>query len=252
MPGLDRFAGEVRAVSFNGVNAAGTLDTARLASALASRMLGVTASATLESWTEVLAPIVDVVDRRWIATVQLGQVGQKVLFTVRSRSERLRLRAPSVKVYRALPPPDGQQIEVGGALRGPALTAFATTGGVTHRAETRLTPGLGWMLILPLGFYPFDYRPELTSAVWTALPLLLVGYWTARARPRLGAAGVAWAGLVGFGLLAIPPLTGAARQGWEAAAACGVALLLGWLAARYAPEEISAAVPPSARSAASP
>lgn len=251
-PGLDRFAGNVRGVWLNGAHAAGTLDTAIIASALASRSLGLTASATLESWTEVLAPIVDVVDRRWVATVQLGQVGQKILFTVRSRSERLRLRAPSVKVYRALPPPDGQQIEVGGALRGPSLTAFSTTGGVTHRAETRLTPGLGWMLILPLGFYPFDYRPELTSAVWTALPLLLVGYWTARARAPLGAAGVTWAGLLGFGLFAIPPLTGAARQGWEAGASCGVALLLGWLAAGYASEEISAAVPPSARSAASP
>ena len=252
MPGLDRFAGNVTMVSLNGVEAAGTLDTAMLARALASRSLAVTASATLESWTEVLAPIVDVVDRRWVATVQLGQVGQKILFTVRSRSERLRLRAPSVKVYRALPLPDGQQIQVGGALRGPSLTAFSTTGGTTHRAETRLTAGLGWMLILPLGFYPFDYRPELTSAVWTALPLLLVGYWTARARAPLGAAGLAWAVLLGFGLFAIPPLTGAARQGWEAGAACGVALLLGWLAAGYAPEETSAAVPPSARSAASP
>lgn len=252
MPGLDRFAGKVRSVSLNGVEAAGTLDTAMLASALASRTLTVTASATVESWTEVLAPIVDVVDPRWVATVQLGQVGQKILFTVRSRSERLRLRAPTVKVYRALPLPDGREVEVGGALRGASLTAFSTAGGATHRAETRLTPGLGWMLILPLGFYPFDYRPEITSAVWTALPLLLVGYWTARARPRHGAAALGWLGLLATGLLAIPPLTGVARQGWEAGAACGVALVLGWLAAAYASEEISAAVPPSARSAASP
>jgi hypothetical protein len=252
MPGLDRFPGAISAATFNGSPARGSLDTALVASALASRTLALEATASLLSWTEVLAPIIDIVDRRWVATAQLGQVGQKILFSVRSRSERLRLRAPTVKVYRALPPPRGQTFAAGGRLEGNTLSAFATVGGVTHRAETRLTPGLGWMLVLPLGFYPFDYRPEITSALWTALPLLLVGFWTGQSGARPSVAAGRWAALVCVGLLAIPPLTGAASQGWEAWVACVAALLLGRLAAGYASAGVSATVPPSARSAASP
>lgn len=251
-PGLDRFPGVVSAATFNGMPARGRLDTALLASALANRSIHMEATASLVSWTEVLAPIVDVVDGRWVATAQLGQVGQKILFSVRSRSERLRLRAPTVKVYRALPPPRGQSFSAGGTLDGTTLSAFATVDGRTHRAETRLTPGLGWMLILPLGFYPFDYRPEITSALWTALPLLLVGFWAGRSGARFPIVGGAWSALAGLGLLAIPPLTGAARQGWEAWVACVAALLLGRLAAVYASAGSSETVPPSARSAASP
>ena len=81
------------------------------------------------------------------------------------------------------------------------------------------------MLLLPLGFYPFDYRPEITSAIWTALPLLLLGYWTRMSATRPLAAVLAWVGFAAIGLLAIPPLTGAAGQGWEAAMACAVAVL---------------------------
>ena len=252
MPGFDRFPGTVSAATFNGSPARGSLDTAVVADALARRSLALEATASLLSWTEVLAPIVDVVDRQWVATAQLGQVGQKILFSVRSRSERLRLRAPTVKVYRALPPPRGQTFTAGGRLEGNTLSAFATTGSVTHRAETRLTPGLGWMLVLPLGFYPFDYRPDVTSAAWVALPLLLVGFWTGRSGARPSVAAGRWAALLCVGLLAIPPLTGAARQGWEAWVACAAALLLGRLAAGHASAGVSATVPPSARSAASP
>lgn len=248
VPHLDRFPGAVHSLSLNDVErepgplAAGTLSRGSLALA---------AEGVLLSWTEVTAPVADLVDEQWNTIAQLGQLGQKVTFSVRARSELLKLRAPSVKVYRAMPPPQGQTIAMSGRLAENALTASAAFGGVTRSAETRLTPGLGWMLILPLGFYPFDYRPEITSAVWTALPLLLVGFWWRKSRPHPAATASGGAVITALGLVAIPPLTGAAGQGWEAWISCGLALLFGWLAG-YASEETSAAVPPRARSAASP
>lgn len=251
VPALDRYAGEIRMLALNGVER----EPGRLGGALAvdpGEPMTLYAEGTLLSWPEVTAPIADLVDDEWNTIAMLGQLGQKVTFSVRSRAESVKLRAPSAKVYRALPPPRGQLIGAGGRLDGKSISAFATFGETRQAAETRLTPGLGWMLLLPLGFYPFDYRPEITSAIWTALPLLLLGYWTRMSATRPLAAVLAWVGFAAIGLLAIPPLTGAAGQGWEAAMACAVAVLAGWLLAAYALAGISAAVPPSARNAASP
>jgi hypothetical protein len=251
VPNAGRFAGRVGSVTLNGTRALGPTSIPPLADRLARRDVRLEVEATLESWPEQLAPVADVVDSQWEPVLALGQLGQKIVFSVRSRSEGLRLRAPSVKVYRALPAPRGGRFIAGGALSGPVLAAFAVADGVERRAETRLTPGLGWMLLLPLGFYPFDYRPDITSAVWTALPLLLLGYWGARgARPWIAAAGMA--AVLAIGLLAIPPLAGVGREGWMAWTACVAALSAGWIWRRYASTDVADAVPPSARSAASP
>ena len=251
VPNLDRFPGEVRRLELNGAPRepgllAGVLDPA------ADAPISLHAEGTLRGWPEVTAPIADLVDDRWNTVAMLGQLGQKITFTVRSRSESVKLRAPSAKVYRAMPPPRGQAFSAGGRLEAGSLVAYATVEGTRHAAETRLTPGLGWMLVLPLGFYPFDYLPDLTSAIWTAVPLLLLGYWTRSWRlPPFGAA-VLLAVTMAIGLGVIPPLTGSASQGWGATIACTVALLLGWTAARYASTVDSATAPPSARRAASP
>ncbi|HEU4829931.1 MAG TPA: VanZ family protein [Gemmatimonadales bacterium] len=251
VPNLDRFPGSIRFLMLNGrIRGAGRLDEPLIPDS--GEPVTLVAEGTLLSWPEVTAPIADIVDDEWNTVAMLGQLGQKVTFSVRARAESVKLRTPSAKVYRALPSPSGQPIGAGGRLDGNSLTAFATFDGTWHTAETRLTPGLGWMLILPLGFYPFDYRPEITSAIWTALPLLLLGYWTRKSATRPLVATLVWAGLAGTGLLVIPPLTGAAGQGWETATACAIALLLGWFLAGYASAGRSATVPPSARSAASP
>jgi hypothetical protein len=250
VPMFDRFPGEIGSLIFNDIERdPGRLEPGEVQDG-EPVMLAVEAS--LMNWPEVTAPIADVVDERWNTVAILGQLGQKITFTVRSRSQSLKLRAPSAKVYRALPPPRGQAFGAGGRLDDRSLSAFATVGGTRQTTETHLTPGLGWMLVLPLGFYPFDYRPDITSAVWTALPLLLLGYWTRLSRPRPPTALSAWGAVLATGLVMIPPLTGSASQGWETTAACAVALLLGWVAAGYASRLVTAAVPPSARSAASP
>ena len=249
VPNFDRFPGEVRLLSLDGIER----DPGRLEAGAvrADGPIELAVEGSLLSWPEVTAPIADLVDERWNTVVILGQLGQKVTFAVRSRSQRVKLRAPSAKLYGALPPPRGQPIGVGGALRDHSLTASAVVHGIPLSTETRLTPGLGWMLVLPFGFYPFDYRPDVTSAIWTALPLLLFGYWARLSRIRLLRAALSCGIVAGAGLYAIPPLTASAGQGWETTVACALALVLGWLAARYA-WTVDSAVPPSARSAASP
>ncbi len=245
LPLVDTFAGRIESVQVTGT--------------IAARSLTVHASARLDGWTDHLAPAVDLLGPRRIVAARLGQLGQKVTFGLRSNASRVRLRPPLVKVYRALPPAGGQRVELSGGMRGPLLWARAEAEGHVEAAELPLTPGLGWLLLLPLTFYPFDYWPELTTAAWVALPLLLVGFWAGRraAWARMtaphAATVVAGAGLLlAIGLSLLPVLFGLAAEGWVTWAACAAALAAGWIAGRYAPGAASTSAPPSARSAWSP
>ena len=244
LPLLDTFAGRIEAVDVKGT--------------IPARDLSMLATARLDGWTDHLAPAVDLVGPRGTMTARLGQLGQKVTFGVRANATRLRLRPPSVKVYRALPPASGQQVQLAGGLRDATLWARAEAEGSVHSAELALTPGLGWLLLLPLTFYPFDYRPDLTTAAWVALPLLFAGFWAGRRwawHVRMGAAGaIATNGagavaLLVLGLVVVPELFGVAADGWRCWAAGAAALGGGWLAGRYAPGAASTRDPPSARSA---
>lgn len=236
LPLVDTFAGRIEAVEVEGSIAAGDLS--------------ILATARLDGWTEHLAPAVDLVGPRGTLTARLGQLGQKVTFGLRANASRLRLRPPSVKVYRALPPASGQRVQLAGGLRGATLWARAEADGSVQSAELALTPGLGWLLLLPLTFYPFDYRPDLTTAAWVALPLVLAGFWAGRRAAwslRTSAAGAV--ALLALGLVGVPELFGVEADGWRCWAAGAGALAAGWLAGRYAPGAASTSVPPSARSA---
>ena len=236
LPLVDTFAGRIEAVEVEGSIAAGDLS--------------ILATAQLDGWTEHLAPAVDLVGPRGILTARLGQLGQKVTFGLRANASRLRLRPPSVKVYRALPPAGGQRVQLAGGLRGATLWARAEAEGSVQSAELALTPGLGWLLLLPLTFYPFDYRPDLTTAAWVALPLVLAGFWAGRRAAwslRTSAAGAV--ALLALGLAVVPELFGVEADGWRCWAAGAGALAAGWMAGRYAPGAASTSVPPSARSA---
>ncbi len=243
LPMVDTFAGRIEAVRVEGT--------------IPTRDLAIHATARLDGWTEHLAPAVDLGDAGSRVAARIGQLGQKVTFGVRSNASRLRLRPPLVKVYRALPPARGQQVELSGGLSGNRLWARAAAEGSVAAAELPLTPGLGWLLLLPLTFYPFDYRPELTTAGWVALPLLLAGFWAGRqaawrrpSRAAQGATSVAAAALLlVLGLGVVPEVFGVAADGWPSWAAGAGALATGWGAGRYAPGAASTSVPPSARSA---
>lgn len=235
----------------------GRIETVDVGGTISGANLSVRATALLDGWTDHLAPAVDLVGPRGIVAARLGQLGQKVTFGVRSNASRIRLRPPSAKVYRALPPARGQRVELAGGLRGTRLWARAEADGSLETAELALTPGLGWLLLLPLTFYPFDYRPELTTAAWVALPLLLAAFWSGRraawspeARFAHAATSAAGAGvLLVIGLVVIPELFGVAAEGWWSWAAGAGAVAAGWLVGCYAPGAASTSVPPSARRA---
>lgn len=251
----DQFEGILHGIELNGTpHAPGPLDTDATRSDLRSGQLSLGALGISGEATEYLAPFVDIVTDEIVPAARLGQLGNKVSFTVRSRADRLRLRGPYVKIYRALPLEPGFPIEVAGGIGGSRLWAEAREGGRVHGAELPLTPGLGWSLFLPLTFYPFDYRPSATTAAWIALPLLLVGFWggrwSAQGMPalRLVAGAVP---LLAVGMLLIPAVFGVLRDGGIAWSAAALALAVGWAAGRYAPAVI-APLEASARRAPSP
>jgi hypothetical protein len=252
----DSFAGRLHSVRVRGADAPDGVVIPGAAERIAAGEIEIGATASLDGWTEHLAPVVDLSNQAGVAAARLGQLGQKVTFSLHANASRIRLRAPLVKVYRGLPPAAGQTVRLDGGLRGRRLWARAQAGGSAQAAALALTPGLGWLLLLPLTFYPFDYRPELTSAAWVALPLLLTGFWSGRAaawaraagRRRLIAHGAAATLLLVLGLEVVPAVFGVGRDGWETWLASAAALAAGWWVGRYAPGA-SMSAPPSARRA---
>lgn len=133
--------------------------------------------------TDRLAPVLELDDDRYYPLARLGQLGQKPVFAVRLRATVALLRTPEVRVYGGVLPDADVPALLEGGKTGPVLWAAGTVDSHRHLAELALTPGLGWMLILPLN-YPFDLYSQWTSAVWLALPLLIVGFWAGRAQMR--------------------------------------------------------------------
>ncbi len=166
-PFLDHFAGSIR--------------TGRADGAPGSRSLH--ASVVTAGLTDRLAPVLELRDGHRYPLARLGQLGQKPIFAWRLRATRALLRTPAVRVYGGVLPDAAVPATLDGGKAGPVLWVAGTVNGKRHAAELALTPGLGWMLLLPLN-YPFDVYPGWTSAVWLALPLLLVGFWAGRARTR--------------------------------------------------------------------
>jgi hypothetical protein len=155
--------------------------------------------------TDRLAPVLELRDARRFALARLGQLGQKPVFSWRLHATRVLLRTPTVRVYGGVLPDTATRAVLEGGKAGPVLWAAGTIAGQRHEARLALTPGLGWMLLLPLN-YPFDLHSPWTSALWLSLPLLLVGFWAGRARMRLalllaGAALLMLAGLEGVAVV---------------------------------------------------
>lgn len=146
--------------------------------------LALGAQVTTAGLTDRLAPVLELQDGERYPWARLGQLGQKPVFTLRLHATRVRLRTPAVRAYGGVIPATPAHALLKGGTTGPVLWVEGAVDGHRHRAELPLTPGLGWMLLLPLN-YPFDVYPGWTSAVWLALPLLLVGFWAGRARMRL-------------------------------------------------------------------
>jgi hypothetical protein len=177
--------------------------------------------------TDRLAPVLELRDGNRFPLARLGQLGQKPVFTWRLRATRTLLRTPAVRVYGGLIPDAPVPAVLEGGKTGPVLWAAGTVNGERHAAALALTPGLGWMLLLPLN-YPFDVHGRWTSAVWLAVPLLLVGFWTGRARVRFTLLLAAAVLLLLAGLEGTAAVFHLARDGTPAWMAGMAAVVGGW------------------------
>lgn len=164
-PLLERFKGEIISTGVDATTGA----------------IALTAEVSTTGLTDRLAPILDLSDGGRFPLARLGQLGQKPTFARRLQATRALFRTPTVRVYGGVIPAAPSRALLEGGKTGPMLWSAATIDGSRHSTELVLTPGLGWMLLLPLG-YPFDVYSPWTSAVWLALPLLLVGFWAGRGR----------------------------------------------------------------------
>lgn len=167
-PLLERFKGEIISTGVDATTGA----------------VALTAEVRTAGLTDRLAPILDLSDGGRFPLARLGQLGQKPTFARRLRATRALFRTPTVRVYGGVIPAAPSRALLQGGKTGPMLWSAATIDGSRHSTELVLTPGLGWMLLLPLG-YPFDVYSPWTSAVWLALPLLLVGFWAGRGRVQV-------------------------------------------------------------------
>lgn len=167
-PLLERFKGEIISTGVDATTGA----------------VALTAEVRTTGLTDRLAPILDLSDGGRFPLARLGQLGQKPTFARRLRATRALFRTPTVRVYGGVIPAAPSRALLQGGKTGPVLWSAATIDGSRHSTELVLTPGLGWMLLLPLG-YPFDVYSPWTSAVWLALPLLLVGFWAGRGRVQV-------------------------------------------------------------------
>lgn len=167
-PLLERFKGEIISTAVDATTGA----------------VALTAEVRTTGLTDRLAPILDLSDGGRFPLARLGQLGQKPTFARRLRATRALFRTPTVRVYGGVIPAAPSRALLQGGKTGPMLWSAATIDGSRHSTELVLTPGLGWMLLLPLG-YPFDVYSPWTSAVWLALPLLLVGFWAGRGRVQV-------------------------------------------------------------------
>lgn len=215
VPLLEQFRGEV-------TSAAADSGTGRL---------GLSATIITGPISDRLAPVVQLDDGLRAPLARLGQLGQKPTFSRRLLATRARFHTPVVRLYGSVLPAVPTAAAIEGSFDSSVLRAAATVHGTRHEAVLPLTPGSGWMLLLPLG-YPFDIHHEWTSALWLGIPLLLTGFWSGRAGARPMAALGGFVLLLGLGLEAAPWLSALPRDGTVAWLVGLVALVTGWMAGR--------------------
>lgn len=184
--------------------------------------------------TPGLAPIVSVFDREQREIVLLGQAGRDLVFRLRSHAFDLRLRPPAIRVPHAFPEAGGDTLRLAGRLSGRTLEAEARGSGPVRRAALDLSAQWGWSLLLPMRYY-LGPEERWLSALWVAVWLVPIGYWTRRGRAGLiGPTALAAAFAAGVGLLAIPLAFGLRAPGWREWLAAPAGLLVGWCLARAA------------------
>lgn len=222
-------SGQLDTILTNSLPVTGTdLGTRHATYRLAPREVGLAASIATVGITDDVQTIVDLADPSEVLYSRVAQLGQKGLFSVRLNATRVRLRTPDARVYRALAQDRTVLATFGGELRRGILRASVTTDGRIQSVARRMSPGFGWVLIVPLD-YPLDHHDDLMAALWVAPLLLLAGYYSGRARLGWRSVALTTVPLVAVGLGAIPLAAGLPGDTGLAWASAFVAVAAGWL-----------------------
>ncbi len=177
------------------------------------------------SWA--FAPIVAIVDDQRREIAALGQLKSDAVFRARTRAASLGLATPAIRIRGALEATD--TIVLGGVRSRGTLAVSTLEGGTTRHATMRLSPGLGWMLLLPGERPAGDVAPWL-SGLWLLLLILPGAYWLSLTG-RIGAV-LTYAALVGLVLVALPQMGNGAMAPWWELLGAGTGMLTGWRLAR--------------------
>lgn len=203
---LEQFTGTVTAVHLNGQPLPGyQLDASEAVRSdlLASRsILDVTARSG--DSTTGLAPIFSIFDDRQREILLLGQNGNDLVFRIRTRSDRLRLRGPSIVVPHGLPRNHGEPFQVQAEVGPGYYRLNVEVGGTEISRSLRVSPSWGWTLLLPFN-HEFGREMPWLTMLWIGGLLLPVGYWAGRSDRPGRTGGVAALILVLLlGLWAVP------------------------------------------------
>lgn len=168
--------------------------------------------------TDRTAPIVSTYDSERAQVFLLAQRQRSLAFSIRMNAARAMVRDPIIGLANEFPA-DGALVD---------HDTLRVTGGVVHRAlvirarddarhiarERRvpLGPALGWSFFLPWP-YAFGSETSALSALWLGGLFLPLAYWGRRVRRRREAAAALGIALVA-GLVAAPVLMGGAFVGW--------------------------------------
>ena len=197
----------------------------------------VTAGATP---TSRRAEIVVISGPRMEGVLSLEQLGDALLFGVRTGAEVLRLRPMEYRLSGVFTPGHaGATLRVSGQGGRGRVRVAAAGPGVASRDKT-FVPSLsdGWRLFSPVALYVEDDAPSVASGIYLLLLLLPSGYWAFFAsrgapggRSRPGRVAFAAAAAIVTGLIGVPLALGLGASGlFEAVSSIG-GLFAGWLCA---------------------
>ncbi len=241
---FDRFTGQVVSVTLNGM----PLGTSRFRHSdqvrgeLDKPVSGFRVEAVSGELTAKTAPIFSIFDDHQREIALVGVNRQDIVFHLRTRLDRLRLRSPSILVPGAVPSTAGQPLVIEAGMDHSRFMIKVDHAGGRYQRSVALSPSWGWSFVLPFS-YDFGATASLLTALWLLGFWVPIGYWTGAAARGSDTGWPWWAALgiiMGTGLAMIPRLMGLEIVGpVEWTAALGGAAL-GWLVARRVGREFGA------------
>ena len=247
--GYSFYRGRTLAAALNGRPVAAGVpsrDLTWVRDTLLAERVAVDAVVTTGSEPRRLAPVAIVWSGNAGELVALGQRRRDVVFRIRQRTARARLRPPTAVIANGfpyvpiVPRPDlapTDTMRVRGGVESRALYVEATFRGRRERREVPLAASLGWTFFLPFE-YRFGHGLPFLSALWLGGLLVPFGYWGACAagggtRRAMRTWVPATLATVAAGLVVLPAAWALHPALWWEWAAAAAGAGAGWLAGAW-------------------